>query len=485
MATDGRQNLVMPGQPRYQPKELRSFFGYDLLYLTVAEVELAVLEVLYEIRIIPKNEFVQLTPAVIELVRAIPTTTVDRIEREITKHDVRAWIREAQRIIGPPLNRWVHIPLTSFDPLDTGRILQFVRAYSQAIRPALLKTVGILAELVERFADQIQTGRTHGQPALPITVGFWLATILSRLLYNMQQSDACCGQLAGKISGAVGAYNAQVGLGIAERCGDKSFEQRVLGKLGLQPARISTQILPPEPVANFLFACCLISATLGQLGRDCRHLMRGEIGEIAEDFAPGQVGSSTMPHKRNPIHFEQLEGMWLRTKSEFGKVMDWLISEHQRDLVGSSLARDFPIILINLQQQLNTLLRANTAGVPFLLRMKVDVDACHANFARNAHLVMAEPLYIALQMAGFTADAHQLVNERLVPKAQQLGCSLLSVARALAEEDDAISQALSAIPPELLERLECPERYVGEAPQRARQIVRAARQFLAQPGNCP
>src|SRR5207247_2356193 len=103
-------------------------------------------------------------------------------------------------------------------------------------------------------------GRTHGQHALPITVGFWFATILSRLLHNAHRMDEYEQQLVGKISGAVGACNAIEGLGIAKKCGSRTFEQRVFDKLNLREPNISTQIAPPEPLAYFLFSCVMQSA---------------------------------------------------------------------------------------------------------------------------------------------------------------------------------------------------------------------------------
>ncbi|MHA1410809.1 MAG: lyase family protein, partial [Candidatus Odinarchaeia archaeon] len=460
-------NLVLPGNPRYQPKQLCEYFGYDHLFHTLAEVEIATLRVLGEIGVIPAEEIVLLTDDIIEQILAIPTTEVDRIEREITKHDIRAWVRKAQEILDQvsagSLARWVHVPLTSYDPLDTGRILQFLRAYEKALKPAIGENLLLLTDLVERFAAQIQIGRTHGQHALPITVGFWLATILSRMLYNLTKIEEHAQQLVGKISGAVGAHNAQLGLGLAERCGERSFEERVLDKLGLKSARISTQILPPEPVGYFLFSCAMLSANLGQMGRDCRHLMRTEIAEVQEAFEAGQVGSSTMVHKRNPINFENLEGMWIRTKNEFGKVLDTLISEHQRDLVGSCVARDFPIILVNLMQQLNTLRRRNKAGVPFLARLTVNADACQANFERSAHLILAEPLYIALQMAGYQGDAHELVNGELVPIAQKDGRLLAEVLEEKALPDEELAEVISRIPDDVWQLLHQPENYTGDA----------------------
>ncbi len=472
------KNLMLPGNPRYQPKEMIPIFGYDNLYKKVAEVEIATLKILGEIGVIPKGELDNLKESIVEEILAITTTEVDKIEREITHHDIRAWVKKTQAIIDKKLVKWVHIPLTSYDVIDTGRILQFREAYQSALKPSIKKVIDILSKLVTNFSDQIQIGRTHGQHALPITVGFWLATILNRFVYNWEQIDLYCNNLSGKISGAVGAHNAQLGIGFADLCGDKSFEERLLDKLGIKPAKISTQILPPEPLAYFLFSCSMMSATLAQLGRDARHLMRSEIAEIAESFEKGQVGSSTMAHKRNPINFENLEGMWLRTKNEFGKVLDTLISEHQRDLVGSSVARDFPIILINLQQQLNTLLKENKEGVAFLERITIDKKACKNNFEKNSHLILAEPLYIILQMAGYENDAHELVNSKLVPIAKKEKISLIEVLEREAEDDIILQAVIKNIPSELHELLKSPNKYIGDAKEKALEIVEYANNIL-------
>ncbi|MDD5731903.1 MAG: lyase family protein [Patescibacteria group bacterium] len=475
-------NKTLPGNPRYQPKQLRSIFGYDYLYRGVILVEIAVLRVLIQIGVIPTAEAKLLTPKTRKRMLAITTTQVDGVESRETKHDIGAVVRIIQRRIlrNNRLARWAHAFLTSYDVLDTGRILHYIWAYDKALKPAIKKVVASLVEMIERTAEQIQVGRTHGQHALPITVGFWLSTILYRILYNWQMMENRRNELVGKISGAVGAYNAQVGLGIAEKCGNITFEARVLKLLGLKPAPISTQILPPEPLAYFLHACAMLSAALGQFGRDGQGLMRTEIAEVAEAREKGQVGSSTMAQKRNPINFENLEGMWIRTKNEFGKVLDTLISDHQRNLVGSSVMRDFPIIIVNLMQQLNTLNRANKQGVSFLSRITINADRCQQNFASSSHLILAEPIYIALQMAGYRGDAHKLVNEKLVPRATKEGVPLIIVLEVLAEEDGDIKEALGSIPSEVIELMYRPENYTGWATKKSLEIVAIAKEKLAE-----
>lgn len=472
------ENLILPSNPRYQPKQMVPFFGYDNLYHCVASVEIATLRTLHEIGVIPDDDFKEMLPEIENGLLAISTTEVDKIEHEITHHDIRAWVRCAQEIVGKKLAKWVHIPLTSYDPIDTGRMIQFQNAYQFGLKPAIREVVLLLSSCVEKFAGQLQIGRTHGQHALPVTIGFWFATVLNRILYNWEQIDYHYACLVGKISGAVGAHNAQYGLGFTRNTDEISFEELVLKKLCLKPAPISTQILPPEPLAYFLFSCTTLSATLGQFGRDGRNLMRSEIAELSESFEAGQVGSSTMAHKRNPINFENLEGTWIKTKNEFGKVMDTLISEHQRDLVGSTVARDYPVIVINLQHQLNTLLRKNKEGVPFLSRLSVDSDACERNFKQNSNLILAEPLYIALQMAGYEGDAHELVNHKLVPIAKERGIKLIEALELVAGTDSVIRDVANRVPKDILNLMWNPASYTGDSKEKALSIVEIAKHAM-------
>lgn len=471
------RNLQMPGSPRLQPKDLIPYFGHDNTYRGLGQVEIANLQVLGEVGVIPPEIIRLLTRGLRRKVLAIRATLVDETERRDTKHDVRAWVREAQKIMPAELGLYLHALLTSYDALDTGRIYQYHVAYRDVIRGKILSVIVALADVTEREAGQIQIGRTHGQHALPITVGFWLATTLSRVMYNFEQMELYDAGLVGKISGAVGAYNAQVGLGIAEKCADgPTYEERVLDKLGLKPAPISTQILPPEPLAYFLHAATLLSASFGQLGRDIRNLMRSEIGEIVEARSKGQVGSSTMAGKANPINAEGMEGDAINDKVEYLRVLETLISEHQRDLTGSRPARMFPAILVNLCSQLDTLLRGSDSGQTFLHRLQVNPSRCEVNLKMGGSAILGEPLYIALLMAGYQGDAHQLVNDVIVPGAKRTGRSLIGVLADL--EDNQAQEALSAMSSDVISLLEHPDCYIGSAREKALETASRARQLV-------
>lgn len=470
-------NLSLPGNPRYQPKDLVAFFGYDRLAQTLIEVELAALRTLADAQVIKEADIALLTPEIEVKLLTITMSEIDKVEREITKHDIRALVRLMQEIMPVPLRRWVHVPLTSYDVLDTARALQFVRAHEGVIRPKAHSVIECFRGQAMKHANQVQIGRTHGQHALPVTVGFWFATVLNRVLFNTRQADQYAKLLVGKISGAVGAYNAQSELGITGRSG-VVFEDHVLKRLGLKPARISTQILPPEPLAYYLYSCLMLSASLGQFGRDGRHLMRTEIAELAEPFEKGQVGSSTMAHKRNPLHFENLEGMWIKNKNEFGKVLDTTISEHQRDLVGSSPARDFPTLLVNLTYQLDTLLRSGKDGTPFLSRIVVDTEACRRNLEKQGDIILAEPFYLALQMYGYEDDAHEVINHKAMPKVGVDARTLYEAVEQVVRLEPELEVAWGQIPKDVLKCLQDPAQYVGRATEKVWQICDIAEDYL-------
>jgi adenylosuccinate lyase len=477
-----KPNLILPGNFRYQPKNLQAIFGYDHSYLGLALVEIAVLKANHDIGIIPDEDFAELTPEKEDELKLIYATSVDKIERSITKHDVRAWVRRAERILGKKLGRWLHIPLTSYDPLDTGRILLYRLAFENSLSPSIKRVISLFADKAEENVGVPQIGRTHLKYALPITIGFWLANILYRIIYNYQRMEGASQMLVGKISGAVGGYNAQVALGFEERSQrlfHKSYEDLVLEKLNLRASPISTQILPPEPLAYFLFSATMLSASLSQFGRDGRILMGDDIGEIAESFEATQVGSSTMAGKRNPINFENVEGTWIKTKNEFGKVMDCTVSELQRVLVQSSPARDFPTILVDLQLQLDTLSRKDKKGVPFISRIGVDQARCLENLKKSAPIIMAEPLYISMMMGGYKGDAHDFVNHQLTDRAKQEKRLMVDLYEEMMRKRKSLRQVRKNIPDKNWELLRHPENYLGKTVEKTREIIELARKVAA------
>lgn len=467
--------LEMPGNPRYQPKSMIPYFGYDYLVRFQIEVEWALLESLADIRVIPSEEALLLNSKLKRrLFKGITTTLQDKREREVTKHDIRALVQLMQELMPEPLRKWVHFSATSFDIIENARIYAYKQAFLKATFPALIGLMENLSDKAEKFVSEIQIGRTHGQHALPITVGFWMATILNRFLDTAQELKESEGKLVGKFSGAVGACNAQVALDFENRSQELfnlTFEELVLSKLGLKPSIISTQILPPNHLARFLHEYVLLSGNLAQFSRDCRHLQRTEIAEVAEEFDLGQVGSSTMAHKRNPITFENTEGLFAIILAEYQKVFSCLVSEHQRDLVGSSIMREFPTIVILAQYQIERISKV-------ISKITIDKKSLERNFNQSKELIMAEPLYLILQLYGYKGDAHELVNHTLISKAKNSGRPLTEELIGLAGNDQKVGEVLSKIPKEMFDLLRDPHKYIGKAEAKTMEVVKKANIFI-------
>jgi adenylosuccinate lyase len=465
------KDIRLEGLRRYQPKDLVSLMGYDNEARFWAMIELAKLEVDAEIGRIPAEIYALLTPEIRERVLDITMTMVDDYERTITRHDVEALVLQIQQALPEALRIYVHHPLTSFDVRDTATSLEFKTAFFQVTQPSARKFLNTLANKAEEFCEETQIGRTHGQHAIPITVGFWLAVFLYRVMLCLVEMRRYANGLKGKISGAVGAYNAQTAFGIYKTAKGR-YEDLVLAKIGLEASPISTQILPPEPLANFLHQYVLFSGVLANLGRDIRHLSRTEIREVIEPFGATQTGSSAMPHKRNPITSENSEGMYILIKNLHHNVLDSLVSEHGRDLVGSSVSRAFGGIIVLFQQQLGNWIKEKD-GLTFLERLVVNKEALARNMGLSKHVYMSELLWPALAMAGMPG-AHNFVNHTLVPKATPEK-PLINVLYEEARKNQELFESVQRIPGEILHLMETPENYIGQAAIKTREIVALAR----------
>jgi adenylosuccinate lyase len=472
------KNLALPGNPRYQPKKMANLVGYDLLYLYYAAVEVAMLKVLALRGKMSAEAMEQMNETVLAHVFTLSTSEADAIERKITNHDVRALVRLIQDKIPVSLRPYIHIPMTSYDVIDTAMAFWTKAAHTQVLKPLLKEAIMGFAQFTERYAYTVQIGRTHNKHALPITVGFWSAGILNRLITSSIGMDNAANGLIGCISGPVGAGNAVVGLGFQT---DGDIEREVLSELGLVPGVISSQIVQPEPRSRYAFETLHASASLAQFGEDGRNLMRNEINEITIEKEKGAVGSSSMPHKTNPIIFESLCGSFMKNKAEFYKVLESLNSDHQRDLRNSALLRDMLTIPVNLAESLEKITKKNDKGQSFFERLVVNEDALQKNLKMSAHLVIAEPLYLALQQYGYPGDAHKFVNDTLTPLAAKSGQSLFIHLSELISQPGAekeLRDAVNRIPSEVKELFLKPESYIGYAPNKALEVVQRANEYL-------
>src|SRR5258705_1732694 len=367
------------------------------------------------------------------IARAADRITPQEVAEEETKtrHDVRALVNVIRAQVPEDAKRFVHLGATSYDIVDAANALRSRECVERGGVPARGALVARCISIAEAEADTPQIGRTGGRHAEPITFGFAMAEYVSRLGDRIEFVRSVARRLPGKLSGAVGAYSA-MGLLTADA---RALERRFLAALGLHPRSSSTQIVEPEGWTDLAHACVTALGVMANLADDMRQLQRTEIGEVAESFGAEQVGASTMPHKRNPVSFENVKSIW---KAMAPRVMTTYldqISEHQRDLTNSASQRFLGEIIAST---------AYAAGrmAGSLEGIRVDRDRLKANLAMSRGAIVAEPLYVLLAKYGHP-DAHEAVRP-LTLEAERGSRSVLEVVA----QDAGLRDYLTKLSPE-------------------------------------
>jgi adenylosuccinate lyase len=330
-----------------------------------------------------------------------------------------------------PVAHLVHLGATSYDIRDTAAALQVREAVREVLLPLLLRLERALIALARGEASTPQVGRTHGQFAVPITFGFAVSEYVSRLGKSIERLAARAADLRGKLAGAVGAYNA-TGLIVRD---PRLFEASVLGRLGLKPSDHSTQIVEPEYLLQVLLEVATAFGVIANLADDLRNLQRSEIDEVREGVADTQVGSSTMPQKRNPWNSEHVKSLW---KAFAPRVMSFFmdqISEHQRDLTNSASSRFVAEYLAGFAAAANRMLSV-------LASLEVVRDRMAATLEAAGDNVLAEAAYILLASSG-EVEAHEALR-RASREARASARKLAEVLRADDSLWTKLQEALSA-----------------------------------------
>lgn len=392
-----------------------------------------------------------------EVERACGGIDADEVyaEEQRTRHNIRALVNCIQRKVSEPARPFVHLTATSVDIMDTASALRYRDFSKNVLLPEGLNLLQTLIDLASREKSTVQMGRTHGQHAVPVTFGFAVAEYVARLGNRLMAIERAASNLRGKMAGAVGAYNA----GTILFDDADAFEREVLAELGMVPSEYSTQIVMPEYAADFFHAAVSAFGVLANLADDIRNLQRSEISEVAERFEQTQVGSSTMPHKRNPWNFEHVKSIWKVFMPRMMTVYMDQISEHQRDLTNSASGRFAPEILAGLVlafRRLNTVVG----------RIVIDYERMAANLEASKNDVIAEPLYILLAAHGHP-DAHEAVR-LLSMEARSERVTI----RELVDRKPEYSDFLRRLTPAQRDFLDRPETYIGRSIERTEEICR-------------
>jgi len=438
-----------PTDFRYAVCDLKPYLTEEAFIRYKARVESALANVLAKHRICSHG----VAQEIIKSANSIIPGDVYKEEERI-HHDIRALVNVIRNRVSNKAKPFVHLAATSYDIVDTANSLRFKEAAENVLIPDMLKLEKIWIDMAVREKNTLQIGRTHGQHAEPVTFGFAIALYVHRWGERILKVRETTDNLRGKFSGAVGAYNAS-SLFFND---PEKLEKDVLSELGLKPAEISTQIVPPEPLADFIHTIVSSFSVLANFSDDMRHLQRSEIAEVGEAFEEKQVGSSTMPQKRNPINFENVKSMWKAFMPRMITVYMDEISEHQRDLTNSCSQRYLPELLVAFDSSIRRLIKASA-------KMKVDKERMLRNFRLNEDKISAEPLYIILAALGHP-DAHEYVRQKTK--------SSIASNKPLTEivlSDPAIKHYLNNLKPHQKEIIFNPSKYTGIAAKKTEKIA--------------
>ena len=438
---------------RYGTPEMRRIFEEENRVQKMLDVEAALAWAHAEVGNIPRKDAERIVAAA--SLRHVKLERIKEIEREI-KHDVMALVRALAEACGSS-GAYVHLGATSYDIVDTATALQLKEAL-ELIEKRLNDFEKVLMEKALRYKETLMMGRTHGQHALPITLGFKFAVWMREISRHIERLRQCRERVVvGKMSGAVGT---QAGLGEHAM----RIQELVMQRLGIKAADISTQIVQRDRHAELVSLLALIASSLENFATEIRELQRPEIGELAEPFeAEKQVGSSTMPHKRNPEICERICGLARMVRSLVTPALENVVTWHERDLTQSSAERFIipeACILVDYMLFLMTNIVAN---------LYVNEERMRQNIELTQGRAMSEAVMIALTKKGLSRqEAHELLR-KLTIKSEVEKRSFKEVLL----EDKIVSKKLSE--KEIDEALN-PRNYLGTALKQVELMVEKTKQ---------
>jgi len=440
---------VHPVDYRYGTEEMKRIWSEEKKLSLMVEVEIALAKAEAELGVIP-----EWAAREIEKCRGrVSVERVKEIEAEI-HHDVMSVVRAMAELCGEA-GEWIHFGATSNDILDTSLALQF-RESLEIIERKLKNLRDIFIELAEKHKKTICAGRTHGQIGIPTTLGHRFALWASELQRHLKRlREVRERALVGKIGGAVGTQAS---------LGEKGLEiqRRAMEILGLKPVDIANQVIQRDIHAEVIMLLANIATSLDKFCTTVRNLQRSEIRELEEGFGEKQVGSSTMPHKRNPIRCENICGLARIVRSMVEVALQNNVLWEERDLTNSSAER---VMFVDAFVLLDHILTQ-------AIRVFSGIRAYPENMRRNLELMkgvnMAEAVMIALAKKGVGRQrAHEMLR-RCSMKVYETGRHF----KEILMEDEEIRRYLSE---EEISELMNPENYLGTAVQQIEMVIESIR----------
>ena len=396
--------------PRYSRDEMAALWAPEARFRIWFEIESHACDAQAALGLIPESA----AKAVRER-GAFEVARIDEIERE-TRHDVIAFLTNLAEHVGPEA-RFVHQGMTSSDVLDTCLAVQLSRAAD-----LLDAGIGAVMAALERRAREHRmtpcVGRSHGIHAEPTTFGLKLAGHYAEFARNRDRLARAREEIATcAISGAVGTF-ANI---------DPRVEAHVAEKLGLAVEPVSTQIVPRDRHAMFFATLGVIASAVERLATEIRHLQRSELREAEEYFAPGQKGSSAMPHKRNPVLTENLTGLARIVRSHVAPALENVVLWHERDISHSSVERMIaPDATVTLDFALARLAGVVDRLVVYPGRMRENLDALGG-------LIHSQRVLLALVEAGMSREDAYAAVQRNAMRVWEGGGDFLALLRGDAE----------------------------------------------------
>jgi len=381
---------------RYGSKKMQEIFDEKNKFQKMLDVESALAWAHAKIGNIPKKDAeVIMKNASIDF---IGLDRIKEIEKEV-KHETMALVLALTEVCGSS-GAYVHLGATSNDILDTAMAIQ-IKEGIKIIEKRLNELEKILIELSRKYAKTIMIGRTHGQHALPITLGFKFSVWMREISRHIERLNQCSKRiLVGKMSGAVGS---QAGFGPKA----KEIQSLVMKKLGLNEPEVTTQIIQRDRHAELICLFANIASSLDKFATEIRNLQRPEIAELAEPFEfDKQIGSSAMPHKKNPIICENICSLAKIIRSLVIPALENVVTWHERDLTQSASERFIiPEAFILLDHMLINMIYV-------LSKLQVYEEKMIENLELTKGLALSEALMMALVKKGLgRKEAYELIRK--------------------------------------------------------------------------